>query len=121
MSSTHEWLRGCATALVTPFKAGGAVDEQRMKALVERQIAGGVKLLVPCGTTGERATMDDAEGRRVYGVAWKLAHRLPPVGRPVDLAVQLAWNFHNDRKLLQMELLDWRSSEAVPRDGTPPS
>jgi 4-hydroxy-tetrahydrodipicolinate synthase len=65
MTTTHEWLRGCATALVTPFTAGGAVDEQRMQALVERQIAGGVKLLVPCGTTGERATMDDAEGRRV--------------------------------------------------------
>jgi 4-hydroxy-tetrahydrodipicolinate synthase len=65
MTTTHEWLRGCATALVTPFRAGGAVDEQRMQALVERQIAGGVKLLVPCGTTGERATMDDAEGRRV--------------------------------------------------------
>ncbi len=67
MTTTHEWLRGCATALVTPFTAGGAgaVDEQRMKALVERQIGGGVKLLVPCGTTGERATMDDAEGRRV--------------------------------------------------------
>ena len=68
-----------------------------------------------------RFHLSDAEGRRVYGVAWKLAHRLPPVGRLVDLAVQLAWNFHNDRKLLQMELLDWRSSEAVPRDGTPPS
>jgi 4-hydroxy-tetrahydrodipicolinate synthase len=65
MTTTYDWLRGCATALVTPFQRGGAVDEQRMKALVERQIAGGVRLLVPCGTTGERATMDDAEGRRV--------------------------------------------------------
>jgi len=65
MTTKLDWLRGCATALVTPFKAGGAVDEVCMKALVERQIAGGVKLLVPCGTTGERATMDDAEGRRV--------------------------------------------------------
>jgi 4-hydroxy-tetrahydrodipicolinate synthase len=65
MTTTLDWLRGCATALVTPFKAGGAVDEKNMKALVERQIAGGVRLLVPCGTTGERATMDDAEGRRV--------------------------------------------------------
>jgi single-stranded-DNA-specific exonuclease len=54
----------------------------------------------------------DAADRRVYGVAWKLAHRLPPVGVPVDLAVQLVWNFYNDRKLLQMELLDWRPGEA---------
>jgi 4-hydroxy-tetrahydrodipicolinate synthase len=65
MTSTHEWMRGCATALVTPFLAGGALDEKRVKALAERQIAGGVRLLVPCGTTGERATMDDDEGRRV--------------------------------------------------------
>ena len=73
MSTKHDWLRGCATALVTPFKAGGAVDEQCMKALVERQIAGGVKLLVPCGTTGERATMDDAEGRRVIELTVQVA------------------------------------------------
>ncbi|HVO34265.1 MAG TPA: 4-hydroxy-tetrahydrodipicolinate synthase [Gemmatimonadales bacterium] len=73
MTTKHEWLRGCATALVTPFKAGGAVDETCMKALVERQIAGGVKLLVPCGTTGERATMDDAEGRRVIELTIQVA------------------------------------------------
>ena len=73
MSTKHDWLRGCATALVTPFKAGGAVDEKCMKALVERQIAGGVKLLVPCGTTGERATMDDAEGRRVIELTVQVA------------------------------------------------
>ncbi|MDD2765187.1 MAG: single-stranded-DNA-specific exonuclease RecJ [Opitutaceae bacterium] len=57
-----------------------------------------------------RFHLPDAKGRRLYGVAWKLAHRLPPVGAPVDLAVQLAWNLYNDRKLLQMELLDWRLS-----------
>ncbi len=60
-----------------------------------------------------RFHLDDERGRRVYGVAWKLAHRLPPVGAPVDLAVQVAWNVHNDRKLLQMELLDWRPSEGA--------
>jgi len=65
MTMVLEWMRGCATALVTPFTATGAVDEPRMRALVERQIAGGVKLLVPCGTTGERATMSDDEGKRV--------------------------------------------------------
>jgi single-stranded-DNA-specific exonuclease len=59
-----------------------------------------------------RFQLEDASGRRVYGVAWKQAHRVPPVGPPVDLAVQVAWNVHNDRKLLQMELLDWRPAEA---------
>jgi len=57
-----------------------------------------------------RFSLDDARGRRVYGVAWKLAERLPPIGEPVDLAVQVAWNIYNDRKLLQIELLDWRRS-----------
>jgi single-stranded-DNA-specific exonuclease len=55
-----------------------------------------------------RFHLDDERGRRIFGVAWKLAHRLPPVGVPLDLAVQVAWNVYNDRKLLQMELLDWR-------------
>jgi 4-hydroxy-tetrahydrodipicolinate synthase len=61
MTMNVEWLRGCATALVTPFKAGGEVDIERFRALVERQMAGGVKLLVPCGTTGESVTMTEEE------------------------------------------------------------
>lgn len=68
-----DWLRGCATALVTPFRSDGAVDEGRFRALVERQIAGGVKLLVPCGTTGESATMSDEEQQRVIGVTIETA------------------------------------------------
>jgi single-stranded-DNA-specific exonuclease len=51
---------------------------------------------------------EDATGRRVSGVAWKLADRLPPVGAPLEMAVQLNWNHYNGRKTLQMELLDWR-------------
>ena len=65
MTKTIDWLRGCATALVTPFKADGAIDEERLRALVDRQITGGVRLLVPCGTTGESATMTEAEDQRV--------------------------------------------------------
>jgi len=62
------WLRGCGTALVTPFTAAGAVDEKRFRALVERQIAAGVRLLVPCGTTGEAATLTASEHEQV--IAW---------------------------------------------------
>src|SRR5262249_24878248 len=65
MTMKLNWMQGCATALVTPFKSDGAIDEERMRALVDRQINGGVKLLVPCVTTGESATMteeDDARG-----------------------------------------------------------
>jgi 4-hydroxy-tetrahydrodipicolinate synthase len=56
-----EWMRGCATALVTPFGADGGVDLERMRALVRRQVEGGVRLLVPCGTTGESVTMSGEE------------------------------------------------------------
>jgi single-stranded-DNA-specific exonuclease len=53
---------------------------------------------------------EDAAGRRISGVAWKMADRLPPVGAPLELAVQLNWNHYNGRRTLQMELLDWRSA-----------
>jgi 4-hydroxy-tetrahydrodipicolinate synthase len=68
-----EWLRGCATALVTPFKQDGSVDEERMRALVERQIEGGVRVLVPCGTTGESVTMSEEEDRRVIQITVETA------------------------------------------------
>ena len=58
-----------------------------------------------------RFNLEDSKGRRLSGVAWKLAHRLPPTGVPLDFAVELAWNHFNDRKLLQLELVDWRLSE----------
>jgi 4-hydroxy-tetrahydrodipicolinate synthase len=68
-----EWMRGCATALVTPFKADGSVDLERMRALVERQIEGGVRLLVPCGTTGESVTMSNEEREAVIGATIEVA------------------------------------------------
>src|SRR6266481_6630893 len=73
MTMKVDWMRGCATALVTPFKADGAFDEERMRALVERQIAGGVRLLIPCGTTGESATMSEAEDQSVIGLTIEVA------------------------------------------------
>ena len=59
-----------------------------------------------------RFAAEDASGRRISGVAWKMADRLPPVGAPLELAVQLNWNHYNGRKTLQMELLDWRLAGA---------
>ncbi len=73
MTTRVDWLRGCATALVTPFTGDGRPDEARMRALVERQIAGGVKLLVPCGTTGEAATLTAEEQGRVIRVVVETA------------------------------------------------
>ena len=68
-----DWLRGCATALVTPFKSDGAVDVERLRSLIEYQIAGGVRVLVPCGTTGESATMTDEEDQLVIGTTVEVA------------------------------------------------
>ena len=75
MTLRVEWLRGCGTALVTPFTATGAVDEARFRALLERQIAGGVRLLVPCGTTGEGATLDAREHEGLITLAVEVAGR----------------------------------------------
>ena len=73
MTMKLDWMRGCATALVTPFKSDGTIDEDRMRALVDRQINGGVRLLVPCGTTGESATMTEDEDARVIGLTIEVA------------------------------------------------
>ena len=76
MTMKIEWMRGCATALVTPFKQDGSVDDACFSRLVERQVKGGVKLLVPCGTTGESATMDEAERLQVIRMTVEVAKRL---------------------------------------------
>jgi 4-hydroxy-tetrahydrodipicolinate synthase len=73
-------LRGCGTALVTPFAASGDVDEAALRALVRWQLAEGVHFLVPCGSTGEAATLTPAEHRRVVEVvADEAAGRVPVV------------------------------------------
>src|SRR5436309_7761644 len=73
MTLKLDWMRGCATALVTPFKSDGSIDEDGMRALVDRKINGGVRLLVPCGTTGESATMTEDEDTRVIGLTIDVA------------------------------------------------
>lgn len=73
MTLQLDWLRGCATALVTPFTADGSVDEKRLRDLIEYQIAGGVRVLVPCGTTGESVTMNDEENKLVIRTTVELA------------------------------------------------
>ena len=61
-------LSGVFTALVTPFRDDGTLDEAGLRRLVKRQIAGGVAGLVPCGTTGEAVTLDADEHERVVAV-----------------------------------------------------
>ena len=73
-------LTGCGTALVTPFTGDGQVDERALRALVEWQIAEGIHFLVPCGSTGEAATMSVDEQRRVVEITAEVANgRLPVV------------------------------------------
>ncbi|WP_022670028.1 4-hydroxy-tetrahydrodipicolinate synthase [Hippea alviniae] len=61
-------LKGAMTAIVTPFK-GGRLDEDAFRNLIKRQIDAGIDCLVPCGTTGEAATMDLEEYEKTIGVA----------------------------------------------------
>ena len=56
---------GCGTALVTPFQPDCSLDEATLRKLVQRQIRGRVDFLVPCGTTGESATLTRREHLRV--------------------------------------------------------
>jgi len=58
---------GSYTALITPFR-NGEIDEPGLRRLVEFQIEGGISGLVPCGTTGEAATMTIAEHNRVVDI-----------------------------------------------------
>jgi 4-hydroxy-tetrahydrodipicolinate synthase len=72
-------LRGCGTALVTPFRANGAIDESAHRALIEWQIKSGVHFLVPCGTTGETPTLSYDEWLRVIDITIEVANRRVPI------------------------------------------
>src|SRR5215211_6179127 len=74
-----ERLRGCGTALVTPFAKDGSIDESALRKLVEWQIAEGIHFLVPCGSTGEAVTMTPAEHRRVVEITVEVAAGRVPV------------------------------------------
>jgi 4-hydroxy-tetrahydrodipicolinate synthase len=75
MTMRIEWLRGCGTALVTPFHKDGSIDDDCFQSLVERQIKDGVKILVPCGTTGESVTMSESERLHVIKMTVEVARK----------------------------------------------
>ncbi len=79
MSIKKPIFQGAATALITPFK-DGAVDYAAFEKTLEFQIASGIDALVVCGTTGEPATLDDCEHRKVVEFAIeKVNHRVPVI------------------------------------------
>lgn len=69
---------GALTALVTPFK-NNTVDEEAYRAFIERQITEGIHGLVPCGTTGESATLSHEEHERVIEICIDQAKGRVPV------------------------------------------
>jgi len=74
-------FRGTGTALVTPFKKDGSVDEVVLRELVERQIRAGVEALVPVGSTGEGATLGEEEQAHVIEVVVDQTRgRIPVIG-----------------------------------------
>ena len=70
-------LRGCGTALVTPFFADGSVDYEAYASQVDRQVAAGVHFLVPLGTTGETPTLSDGEKTAIFQLVKEHAKGLP--------------------------------------------
>lgn len=95
MSSSE--FRGVGTALVTPFRDDGSLDEGALQQFVDWQITEGVNFLVPCGTTGENPTLTADEHRRVVELTVQAANGRVPVlagagsnatPRAVELALQ---------------------------------
>jgi 4-hydroxy-tetrahydrodipicolinate synthase len=70
---------GTGTALVTPFRRDGSLDEPTLRALVKRQIDAGIDFLVPCGTTGESPTLTHEEHLRVVAITVEVAKGHVPV------------------------------------------
>lgn len=72
-------LRGCGTALVTPFHQDGSLDEPALRNLVSWQIDSGIDFLVPCGTTGETPTLSHDEWLRVIDLTVETAAGRVPI------------------------------------------
>ena len=88
-------IRGCGTALVTPFDRGGSIDEQALRRLVQFQLREGIDFLVPCGTTGETPTLEHDEYLEVIrAVVAETAGKVPVIagvgGNNTKKVVELA-------------------------------
>jgi len=92
-------FKGAGTALVTPFKSDGSLDEEAFARFVDWQITEGINFLVPCGTTGENPALTPDEHKRVVELAVKTSNGRVPVlagagsnntPRAVELAQQAA-------------------------------
>ena len=77
--SNLEGLKGCGTALITPFLANGTVDEKALVSMINWQIQEGIHFLVPCGTTGESPTLKHEEHLAIVDITARTAARRVPV------------------------------------------
>ena len=76
---TKKSFQGTGTAMITPFKSDGSIDEKALRRFVDFQIEGGVDMLLPCGTTGEGATLDENETDRVVQIVIEQTKRRVPI------------------------------------------
>jgi len=76
---TKKRFQGTGTAMITPFKSDGSIDEKALRRFVDFQIDDGVDMLLPCGTTGEGATLDENETDRVVQIVIEQSRRRVPV------------------------------------------
>ncbi|MBW1764966.1 MAG: 4-hydroxy-tetrahydrodipicolinate synthase, partial [Deltaproteobacteria bacterium] len=86
-------FKGSIVALITPFK-GGKVDEEAYRQLINFQIENGTAAIVPCGTTGESATLSVEEHNRVISIAIEAVNKRVPViagtgGNSTNEAIEL--------------------------------
>ena len=72
-------LRGCGTAIVTPFHDDGSIDEAALRSLVAWQIESKIDFLVPCGTTGETPALSKEEWLRVIEITIEVAAGRVPI------------------------------------------
>lgn len=72
-------FQGTGTALVTPFRSGGAIDEAALVRLVDFQLEHGIDMLFPCGTTGESPVLEHAEWERIASLVLERVNGRIPV------------------------------------------
>jgi len=91
-------IRGCGTALVTPFRKDGSLDLDALRRLVQFQLHAGIDFLVPCGTTGETPTLEHAEYLAIVRtVVQEVSGKIPVIAgvggnntrKVIDLAAQV--------------------------------
>lgn len=87
-------FQGSIVAIITPFK-DGKIDEEAYRTLIEEQIEGGTSAIVPCGTTGESATLSVEEHNRVIDIAIDAVNKRVPViagagGNSTSEAIELS-------------------------------